>query len=489
MAFVARALPALRVAGLMMGVSLVAAAGVGYWFFVSQQRDYIVGRDFRLLSNLTRQVDNAARAEARVIQNLPKQPRGKSIDSDSRTLPGTWSNFRGKPYQPSDITFEKKKLLSDRARPDYTFRVSSHLILDVPVPARSAGGDVLTASLNLQRGLESLFNSRVGPSGFDAILLGTRDGRVLVSAGPAAQQLRSSGLDVLSSKATEANKSLKFKELSEAITMAEVSVAGVDYTLFVAPCCLPAHAPEDRLVLAGLVRSDTLQAGSWAIPTTLVKVSVLALLIALVGWPFLKLILQGDRERVGVTDFFQLGASSVAGLAILTVVLLDVSAYRRLNRDMDAQLSDLAHALDTNATAEITDAYAQLDCIELKAHELDISTLVDNRVSHVLNDERLGCAPSMEADMATRGPDIRERLSNTEPSTKWIYPFFDTVAFIDTDGQQYLKLSTAENATNRINVGEREYFKTIRERPRVDGARVLPFLPVCPGVGLVVDDR
>ena len=183
MAFVARALPALRVAGLMMGVSLVAAAGVGYWFFVSQQRDYIVGRDFRLLSNLTRQVDNAARAEARVIQNLPKQPRGKSIDSDSRTLPGTWSNFRGKPYQPSDITFEKKKLLSYSARPDYTFRVSSHLILDVPVPARSAGGDVLTASLNLQRGLESLFNSRVGPSGFDAILLGTRDGRVLVSAG------------------------------------------------------------------------------------------------------------------------------------------------------------------------------------------------------------------------------------------------------------------------------------------------------------------
>ena len=73
---------------------------------------------------------------------------------------------------------------------------------------------------------------------------------------------------------------------------------------------------DDRLVLAGLVRSDKVRAGSWAIPTTLVKVSVLALLIALVGWPFLKLVLLGDRQQVGVTDFFQLGASSVAGLAI-----------------------------------------------------------------------------------------------------------------------------------------------------------------------------
>ena len=230
MAFVGRALPTLRAAGLMMGISVLAAAGVGYWFFVSQQRHYIVGRDFRILSNLTRQVDSTARAEARVIQNLPKQPRGTSINSDLKTLPATWFQFRGKPYQPGDITFEKKKLPTDRARPGYTFRADSHLMLDVPVPGRSAGGEELTASLNLQRGLESLFSSRVGPAGFDAILLGTRDGRVLVSAGPVAQQLRFSGLDVLSSKATEANKPVKFKELSETITMAEVSVAGVDYT-------------------------------------------------------------------------------------------------------------------------------------------------------------------------------------------------------------------------------------------------------------------
>jgi hypothetical protein len=458
MTFVGRALPALRAAGVMMGVSVVAAAGVGYWFFISQQRDYILGRDFRLLTNLTRQVNNAAQAEARVIQNLPNEP--------SENLAATWSTFRGKPYQSGDITFKEGKLPGGGT--EYMFRVDGHLLLDVAVPARRADGEVLLATLKFQRGLESLFSSRVGPAGFDGIVLGTRDGKVLVSSGPVAQQLSFSGLDVLSSKATDAHKSLKFAELSEAITMAEVSVAGVDYTLFVTPCCLPAHPDDNRLVLAGLVRSEKLQAGSWAIPTTLVKMSVLALLLALVAWPFLKLILQGERERMGVADFFQLGGSSVAGLAILTVVLLDVSAYRQLNRDMDAQLNDLAHTLDTNATTEIADAYAQLKCLEQKVDRLNISEDDDRRFNSVLSDARLGCAPPMTAAIAARSPVIRERLwkteqsiSETEPSIEWRYPFFDTVAMIDSEGMQYLKLATSAKATNLVNVGDREYFKTI----------------------------
>ena len=92
-----RGLPVLRIAGLTVAASLVTAAGVGYWFFVSQQRDYIIGRDFRILTNLTKQIDRTAHAEARVIQNLPKERE--------ETLRDTWSKLRGKPYKPTDITF------------------------------------------------------------------------------------------------------------------------------------------------------------------------------------------------------------------------------------------------------------------------------------------------------------------------------------------------------------------------------------------------
>jgi hypothetical protein len=442
-----RALPVLRIAGLALAVSLVTTAGVGYWFFVSQQRDYIVGRDFRILTNLTKQIDSTAHAEAKVIQNLP--------NASLQALPATWSKLRGKPYKVSDIRFTPNKIAgaTDRQTAEPRFHADS-LILDVPL--ENAGNENLTAALNLQPALETLFKSTVGPGAFDAILLGARDGRVLVSAGSGAEQLRFSGLDVLATKETDGNKPVTFKELSKAITMAEVTVGGVDYTLFVTPCCLQAKTPEDRLVLAGLVRSDRVRAGSWAIPTTLVKVSVLALLLILVGWPFLKLVLLGDRQQVGITDFFQLGVSAVAGLAILTVVLLDVSAYRRLNLDLDVQLRDLAHRLDRNATAEITDAYVQLTCIEDTLRFQRAATL-DKRISSALLDRRLECAPRWEAAV----PDSHDQLASDPPAIKWRYPFFDTVAFIDSTGKQQLKLATAKNASGLIDVGEREYFKTI----------------------------
>jgi len=445
MAFGGRALPFLRIAGLTLAASIAASAGVGYWFFVSQQRDYIIGRDFRILTNLTRQIDSTARAETRVIRNLPKEPGGPDI----KTLPDAWSKLRGKPYKAADIAFKMDKRPAGPI-PGPTLHPNS-LMLDVPL---ENDGRQLIASLNLQPAIETLFSSTVGPDAFDAILLGTRDGRVLVSAGSGAEQLRFSGLDMLESKERKDGAALKFKELSEAITMADVTVAGVDYTLFVAPCCLFAKTPAERLVLAGLVSSEKVRASSWAIPTTLVKVSVLALLIALVGWPFLKLVLLGDRQQVGVTDFFQLGASSVAGLAILTVVMLDVSAYWRLNRDLDAQLSDLAHALDNNATAEIKDANAQLTCIEETLGARKTIEFDGNRLGSVLNDSRVWCTTVLPEHSANR-------LSNEPPDIRWRYPYFETVTFVDTEGQQYLKLATSGNVSNLISVAEREYFRTI----------------------------
>ena len=91
-------------------------------------------------------------------------------------------------------------------------------------------------------------------------------------------------------------------------------LADVDYTLFTFPCC--AAGATDPLVRLGLVRADVLRSNSWAISTTLVKCIVLGLLLAVVSWPFLKLILLGDRQELRKSDFFELGASSVTGLAL-----------------------------------------------------------------------------------------------------------------------------------------------------------------------------
>jgi hypothetical protein len=464
MFFLSRALSGVRVASVVLGAFVLAAAALGYWFFISQQREYIIGRDFRLLSNVARQLDNTVQAEVGVIKNL-----ADDAAATTGVVPGAlterWVQLRGRPYQATDIRFETAPPGYDTAT---ALRVQKdgHLVLDVVTQPSRKGVKALVATLKVQPGLESILTSGVRQGAFDAILLGTRDGTVLLSAGPPAQQLRSSGLGVLSSKATDGSNPVAFSDLAQSITMADVALAGVDYTLFLFPCCLSADKP---LVLAGLVRAETLRSGSWAISTTLVKLSVLALLVVMVGWPFLKLVLLGDRQQVRVADFFQLGASSVAGLAIVTVVLLDIAAYSRLNRDTDAQLRDLAHALDDHATSEIRDAYAQLQCLEEKMADVK-KPFQDGKLSSVLDldkepsefrrklmcDRRLTQSPAIG-----RESDADNNRLVSEPLLPWRYPFFETVAFIDGDGMQQVKLGTSENVPNRINVADREYFKTV----------------------------
>ncbi|HET7220841.1 MAG TPA: cache domain-containing protein [Vicinamibacterales bacterium] len=458
MASVGRALSGLRIAGLTAGLCAAAVAGVAYWFFVSQQRQYVIGRDFRILSNLARQVDTAVQAEARVILNLANEPL--KSENDFKAVTDKWFKLRGKPYQPADVRFDPTKNLDPAEIPaEYRLLVRPQLFLNVAVTSKGATSPTAVATLRLQPALESLFTSRVAQGAFDAIALGTPEGRVLLSAGPGAQQFRSSGLAVLSSKGTDGKTPVKFAELAQSITMADVSVAGVDYTLFTAPCCLTPHKDAKPLVLAGLVRADTLRAISWAIPTTLVKVAVLALLVALIGWPFLKLILLGDRQQVRASDFFQLGASSIAGLAIITVVVLDVSAYRRLNRDTDAQLRDLAHALDEHATAEVAAAHEQLGCVEAYVLRAADPRLGNGRLDSMLA-APLECKPAAATEATLKRVSAGERLAD-DSASEWPYPFFETVAFINKDGRQQLKLETAASASNLIDVSERDYFKTV----------------------------
>src|SRR4029453_17994209 len=117
MAFGGRLFSGLRVAGFVLAATLLVAAGSAYWFFVSQQRQYIVGRDFRLLSNLANQMDNSLEPEGRVLRNLPH-------GDDVQQLKSQWSQLRGRPYQADDIRFE--------SRPDYAWSAIDYTLAPGP---------------------------------------------------------------------------------------------------------------------------------------------------------------------------------------------------------------------------------------------------------------------------------------------------------------------------------------------------------------------
>jgi hypothetical protein len=236
-----------------------------------------------------------------------------------------------------------------------------------------------------------------------------------------------------------------------------VSIADVDYKLFMQPCCAPTVRGEKPLVMIGLVASSVIRSHSWAISTTVVKLAVMGMLLVLIGWPFLKLWLIGDRQQVRVGDLFQLGASSVAGLAVVTIVLLDVTAYWQLNRHRDAHLQRLAEALDAHTTREIGAAHRQLDCIEQQmAH---FSPQQGATFHSVLRQPKYGCSPAAQEGGTRRNQPPPTGAWDSESSARWEYPFFETFSLIDEQGVQRIKLATTDWVPSTLDVSQRPYFQ------------------------------
>ena len=99
-----------------------------------------------------------------------------------------------------------------------------------------------------------------------------------------------------------------------------------------------------------------MQRAGQAFPTAVVLALSIALLLAVFGWPFLKLLLIGEHERVRSYDVLLVGVCSLLGLSLLTLGTLDLYAYQKLTDALDGQLETLAGDIIEQADTEIQSA-------------------------------------------------------------------------------------------------------------------------------------
>ena len=122
--------------------------------------------------------------------------------------------------------------------------------------------------------------------------------------------------------------------------------------------------PESGWVLNALVPKGEMQRAGQAFPTAVVLALSIALLLAVFGWPFLKLVLIGEHERVRIYDVLLVGVCSLLGLSLLTLGTLDLYAYQKLTVALDDQLKTLANDIIEQTDAEVQSAYGQLKKLE-----------------------------------------------------------------------------------------------------------------------------
>lgn len=441
------------IAGTTLLLAAACAIGLVYWTTVDQQQRYLGSRNFRLLATLGGQTENVLSNNARVIRNRLGTPReGMSVSewiSAARLGPRT----RGIEVAASQghVSATAVKAELDRYAVSVTGR-SSLLSYSWRHPEASAQLPEFSATVPAETLLGPIFTPKLRQGAFDTLLLATHQGQVVFATGRRQQELQAVRLGSLLSGTPADSSDAAFAAVSRSISSPDVVLAGVRYRLFLQPCCHTTdggtgEAGDDKaaMLVGGLVEVDAIRSASMAISPLLVLLAILFTLGALVGWPFLKLALIGAQQRVTGWDVLQLGASSVFGLALGTVVLLTGAAYGRFAADLDAQLETLASKLDKAVSTEVRQAYQQL-------RHLEALCLPGTAAAQ---DGPTGAPP----EAVTCPGATTEAL--TMPGAP--YPDFIAFALIGQDGQQRVKRSTIRASSRMIDVGDRTYFRVARD--------------------------
>ena len=200
-----------------------------------------------------------------------------------------------------------------------------------------------------------------------------------------------------------------------------------------------AKAPAEKgaWIVCGLVARDHFRGDSLAISASTVALAVALLLLAVCCWPFLRIALIGEFERLTVADALAVGVGAVIGLSIATLTIVDAIAYQRIQKVTDAQLREFSVWFEGLLRTDIIRADKSLKAIRRLAQ------------------------PTAQGTTATKGQLESEPFIKNDGDIK-VFPYIDSFSWIDGRGMQRAKQSVMSVAP-LVSVAERRYFLDARD--------------------------
>jgi hypothetical protein len=456
---------------LMTLLALLALALGFYLFHVRNREAYFTHRYLRLLAFASGQIEERLDTIESVFANYQKDETlsAKDLDNlpaDLRALP----SIEKVDAPPSDfavactgVTLEGR-IEGDRFWVYAGWRETSKKAKDGRKCGKAKENEI--ALFRFDPFTLAQYDQRKGFEGFETFLVASRDGTVVFQK----NQRGSREVNIVSLKGlvTSEGKAVDLLAAARTTSNVEVTLGGESYRLFLRPCCRtiwtadrePPPAKEgDRskipaskeaaaagnsleLVVGGAVRTSTLSAQTWSISFTLGLAVVSLLALALLGLSFLRVLAIGPQEKLRVADALWVGFSAVVGVGLLTLLLVDLHAYRSLITGTDENLEKLAGEIKHNMKEELKVAWTQLGDFNRQAME------------ELKGDRK-------EVPVAATCGDLRKAgLPPREIKTPGFYLDFERFAWADSKGQQCFKWSIDKAKDPLVrNIRQRRYFR------------------------------
>jgi hypothetical protein len=490
---------------LVIALVVVGVIGGAYYMYYRQQVAYYTGRNARVLAMLTDQIEGRISVLAGVSDDNDCIATNAEVQRDiEQSARGLRIVLRRAPCQPKSV------LLSDIVRPIAARSVSAAFdvlliasadgkviysmrppprqstLLEAqeewiddedeaaPVGEKPAGEDAgatVTASTTppsaatTNAATPSTATSTAPPNPATTKAAETKAAsKESTTATRAAAEERESEsvvqinrLDALLQKKTwRVYDKLDLPPLTSATGHVNVTLDGSDYVLFTQPYTFArARASEPQLnlpaqqssqwIVCGLVSSSRFRYEVSAVSTSIILFAVAFMLLAICCWPFLRIALIDPSQAMTIADVVLVVLCTIVGVAVLTLMLLDYFAYRRLTETVDSQIARFSRTVDRDFGSNVARAAAVLKAAENITRPKAIEAAAGANLWDKFGTE------------ITTNDDIAK------------YPYVDSIAWIDENGQQRLRLGRVKRPVN--NVGDRKYFQqALKERMEsVDG--------------------
>jgi hypothetical protein len=460
-------LRALKIPATLLLVALAFLVAY-YSLYVRNSLGYLKGRDLRLLATVGAQVQASIEDHEKVLSSfanyygprvfasqfdcIVKEATRASIDIFAYVSPALPGGGRAPASVcPSDTTIQPAAQAGGPMQP-----IRARFIDDAGTAwTRNKGpgehpAEEVSFRIDLNRMLAPLFAHQVGDDVFDQLMLVAPSGRVIYSEGSPDLQLTS--LDGILRRQPDGNwKEQVFAGTGRVSQVLDLQISGGQYVLYLQPCCRnlfdsPQLEKEPGWVIAGLTESGKLRSTSMAVSFSVMAFLGGLILLAVFSWPFLKLTLMGQENRLRLIDVIAVGICSLLIISLVMLFLVDWYSYRRLKEDLDRQLEALSGDVQHNVGDEISRAYDQMQSLDVWTDGVKDA----GRVSNLFEQ------PGMETqDDAT-------------------YPFFESFALINPDGMQHRKWAVANFATPLIPTATREYFRHWQDHRPPPATGVIP---------------
>jgi hypothetical protein len=467
---------------LVITIALIVLVGGAYYAFYRGQVAYYTGRNLRLLSTLTAQIDGRVRMYSGFFRDgtlKPDKPAGKTaaapqaaaaqatvsqvaaLQKDSaikRDLTETSRGWVLKLQPENDPNSTATVRLEEVLSPIFARRIGA--AFDVVLVADDAGN--ILFSFHTPPPISSLLTTEEDPLDDEGKVLSDRTNSMIRAANRAMKE-RQSGSAVVVTRLSALSQRKGWSEYTPLMPaplllgteQMRVRLGDDEYLLFTQPYTFARKAVSltsqpKSLIICGLVAAPRFRYAVSAVSASIALLAVGVALLALCCWPFLRIALIHPSQELRITDVALIVICTAVGAAVLTLAMLDSFAYHTLDKAADEQLHHFSKTIVDDFGRNI------------------------QRAMKVLNRAQELTAPLLPAASMPPQP-----LPDTLKDAKNIgeYPYIDSISWMDALGKQRARFDWTDPAWREqaasapgvappvpdlpplINVGYRQYFR------------------------------